>query len=25
VAYTKAKTDFIVKVTEIAKEHYGKA
>ena len=24
-AYTKAKTDFIVHVTEVAKEHYGKA
>jgi len=25
VAYTKAKTDFIVRVTEIAKEYYGRA
>ncbi len=25
VAYTKAKTDFIVHITEIAKEHYSKA
>ncbi len=25
VAYTRAKTDFIVRVTEIAKEYYGKA
>ena len=25
VEYTKAKTDFIVRITEIAKDYYGKA